>query len=428
MKRHVTSYRQRVVDAELDMLLGELPAILLEGARAVGKTTTAARRATTTFRLDEPGTRAVLEADPGVLSTAPGPVLVDEWQFVPAIWDRVRREVDEGAPPGRYLLTGSASPTPRGSHTGAGRIVSLRMRPLSLVERVDDPPTVSLKALLTGERAPVSGTTSLTLIDYAEEILRSGFPGVRRLTGRALRAQLDGYLERVVDRDVEELGEAVRNPTALRRWLRAYAAATGTTASLETIREAAAAGEGHPPAKTTVLGYRDALQRLFILDPLPAWTPSGRAIARLSHPPKHHLADPALAARLVGATRGSLLRGESPGPPIPRDGPLLGALFESLVTLSVRVYAQAAEAAVGHFRTHGGEHEVDLIVERDDGGIVAVEVKLGQAPNERAVRELRWLAGRVGDTLLDAVVVTTGSHAYRRADGIAVVPAALLGP
>lgn len=417
-----------MVEGELGVLLAELPAILIEGARAIGKTTTAARRAATTFRLDEPGPRAVLEADPGVLTAAPGPVLIDEWQFVPAIWDRVRREVDEGAPPGRYLLTGSVLPERPPTHTGAARMVSLRMRPFSLAERLDAPPTVSLARLLTGERPPVVGTTALTLADYTDEILRSGFPGLRHLSGRALRAQLDGYLQRVVERDVEELGEPVRNPAALRRWMRAYAAATGTTASLETIRAATTAGDGRAPAKTTVLTYRDVLERLFILDPVPAWAPSRRPIARLSHPPKHHLVDPALAARLVGATRESLLRGESPGPPVPRDGPLLGSLFESLVTLSVRVYAQAAEAAVKHFRTHRGEHEVDLILERDDGRIVALEVMLGQAPDERAIRQLRWLAGKMGDDLLDAIVVTTGSHAYRRPDRIAVVPAALLGP
>lgn len=408
--------------------MAELPAVLIEGARAIGKTTTAARRAATAFHLDEPGQRAVVEADPGLVAEAPAPVLVDEWQLVPSVWDRVRREVDRGAPAGRYLLTGSASPRRPETHTGAGRIVSLRMRPLSLAERLDVPPTVSLAELLTGTRPPVSGTSPLGLTDLTEEILRSGFPGLRHLTGRSLRAQLDGYLDRVIDRDVAELGHPVRNPAALRRWLRAYAAATGTTASLEKIRAASTPGEVGKPAMTTVLAYRDVVERLFILDPVPAWMPSRGPLARLSQPPKHHLADPALAARLVGATRESLLRGEPASPPIPRDGPFLAGLFESLVTLSVRVYAQAAGARVGHLRTHGGEREIDLIVERDDGRVLAIEVKLGQVPDDRALRHLRWLATKIGPDLLDAVVVTTGPHAYRRPDGIAVVPAPLLGP
>jgi predicted AAA+ superfamily ATPase len=145
-------------------------------------------------------------------------------------------------------------------------------------------------------------------------------------------------------------------------------------------------------------------------------------------PPKHHLADPALAARLLGATANALLEGESPGPVVPRDGPLLGALFESLVTQSLRVYAQAAEASVGHLRTHRGDHEVDLIVERDDGRVIAIETKLGATPDADGAKHLHWLSEQIGDELLDTVIITTGQEAYRRADGIAVVPAALLGP
>jgi predicted AAA+ superfamily ATPase len=208
----------------------------------------------------------------------------------------------------------------------------------------------------------------------------------------------------------------------------AYAAASSTSASFETIRNAATGGHGEKPAKSTVIPYRDILERLWILDPVPAWLPSRNQIARLSAPPKHQLVDPALAARLLGVDAAHLLDAEPAGPPIPRDGTLLGALFESLVTLSVRVYAQQAEASVRHLRTTGGEREVDLIVERAGGRVVAIEVKLARAVGDRDVRNLRWLGERLGDNLLDAVVVTTGEEAYRRSDGIAVVPAALLGP
>jgi uncharacterized protein len=146
-------------------------------------------------------------------------------------------------------------------------------------------------------------------------------------------------------------------------------------------------------------------------------------------PPKHQLADPALAARLLGVDSGSLLDGAAPADPsVPRDGTLLGALFESVVTLSTRVYAQAAEASVKHLRTASGAHEVDLIVERADRRIIAIEVKLARDPTERDTRHLKWLAEQIGDTLLDAILITTGEYAYRRKDGIAVVPAALLGP
>ena len=422
------AYRRRVLDDELDELMGGLPAVALEGAKAVGKTATASQRAATVHQLDDPGQRAIAEADLDRLLGSPPPVLIDEWQYLPPVWDRVRRAVDSGAAPGQFLLTGSSSPEDTGTHSGGGRIVSLRMRPFSLAERLDEPASVSLAELLVGGRPEVGGRTACKLENYTEEILRSGFPGLRDLEGRALRAQLDGYLRRVVDRDFPELGHPVRNPGALGRWMTAYAAATATTTSFEKIRDASSSGEESKPARTTVQPYRDVLERLFILDEVPAWKPSRNRIAQLALPPKHHLADPALAARLLGATANALLKGESPGPNIPRDGTLLGALFESLVTQSVRVYAQAAEASVGHLRTHRGDHEVDLIVERDDGRVIAMEVKLSTTPDADAARHLRWLSEQIGDELLDAIIITTGPEAYRRADGIAVVPAALLGP
>lgn len=422
-------YQRRILDDELDELMRDLSAIATEGAKAVGKTATASQRAATIHQLDDPSQRAVAEADLDRLLSAAPPVLIDEWQYIPPVWDKVRRAVDAGAPPGAFLLTGSASPADTGTHSGGGRIVSLRMRPLSLAERLAGAATVSLGELLAGGRPSVAGRSSLTLADYTDEILRSGFPGLRGLTGRPLRAQLDSYLHRVVDRDFPELGHPVRNTAGLRRWMSAYAAAASTTTSFEKIRDASTGGQQDKPARSTVQPYREVLERLFILDALPGWKPTRGHIAELGLPPKHHLADPALAARLLGATADALLAGQSPGPSIPRDGSLLGALFESLVTLSVRVYAQASEAQVGHLRTHRGEHEVDLIVERGDGRVVAIECKLGSTPDDRSVRHLDWLADQIGDELLDAIVITTGKEAYRRRnDGIAVVPAALLGP
>jgi predicted AAA+ superfamily ATPase len=421
-------YRRRVVDEELDELTAALPALAIAGPKGVGKTATASRRAATVHALDDPAQRSVALADPARLLDAPPPVLIDEWQYVPESWDLVRREVDAGAEPGRFLLTGSASPEGLGTHSGAGRIVDVRMRPLALTERGGEASTVSLSQLLSGAREPVRGRTGNRLVHYVEEILRSGLPGLRNFSGRALRAQLDGYLDRIVDRDFSELGHPLRNPAALRRWMTAYAAASSTTASFETIRDAATGGQGEKPAKTTTLPYRDVLERLWILDPVPAWAPTRNRIRRLAMPPKHQLADPALAARLLGVDIESLLEGDGPHTLLPRDGSLLGALFESLVTLSLRVYAQAAEARVFHLRTSGGEHEVDLIAERADGRIVAIEVKLARDVGDQDGRHLRWLAERLGDDLLDAAIVTTGEEAYRRPDGIAVIPAALLGP
>jgi uncharacterized protein len=421
-------YSRRIVDDELDELCAGLPAISLEGPKAVGKTATAMRRAATTYRLDDDGERAIAQADSSRLVEGKRPVLIDEWQRLPESFDRVRRAVDDGASPGSFLLTGSASPTTPPTHSGAGRIVRVRMRPMTLAERGGvGSPTVSIGRLLTGAREPLRGRIDVGLERYVTEILASGFPGLRDLPERLARAQLDGYLDQIVARDFHELGREVRRPGTLRRWMQAYAAATATTASYEKIRDAATSGHGEKPPRTTTQPYRDVLERLWILDPVPAWLPTNNRLARLASPPKHHLADPALAARLLGVDADTLLRARPAGPPIARESTLLGSLFESLVTLSVRVYAQAAEARTAHLRTWRGEHEVDLIVERGQA-IVAIEVKLGQTPDERDVRHLHWLHEQIGDELADAVVVTTGQAAYRRPDGIAVVPAALLGP
>lgn len=407
-----------------------LGAVSLDGAKGVGKTETATRRATTLFALDDPDERSLLLANPTRLERAPAPVVVDEWQRLPEVWDRVRRSVDREQIPGRFLLTGSASPSPQVKiHSGAGRIVMLRMRPMILPERGVTSATVSLADLLTGDRPTIDGDTAITLSDYAEQIVASGFPGIRALPARLRQAQLEGYLERIVQRDFPEQGHLVRRPTALRDWLRAYAAATSTTASYTTILDAATAGAGDKPAKSTVLAYRDVLTQLWLLDPVPGWAPSRSPFAVLQRAPKHHLVDPALAARLLRATTESLLRASPTKPALPREGTLLGALFESLTALTLRVTAQAAGATVSHLRTDKGTHEVDFIVERDDRRVVAVEVKLTVAPDDDDVKHLRWLKTRLGDDLLDAVVVTTGKYAYRRQqDGIAVVPLALLGP
>jgi uncharacterized protein len=420
-------YLPRIVDEELDELFAGLPAIAIEGPKAVGKTATAGRRARTIYRLDEADERRVLGADAKRLLEGERPILIDEWQRVPESLDRVRRAVDAGAGPMSFLMTGSAIPTKRPTHTGAGRIVRVRMRPMTLIERGVGVPTVSLETLFRGERLQVEGRTAVDLRGYVDEILVSGFPGTRSQAPRLLRAQLDGYIDHIVEREFEELGRTVRRPATLRKWMSAYAAATATTTSFEKIRDAATSGEIEKPSRPTAVSYRDTLERLWVLDPVPAWLPTRNRLKRLSSPPKHHLADPALAARLLGVDADALLHPKPTEPTIPRDGPLAGALFESLVTLCVRVYAQQIEARVSHLRTARGEHEVDLIVERGQS-VVAIEVKLGVAPDDADVRHLLWLKRQLGDELADMVIVTTGSQAYRRRDGVAVVPAALLGP
>ena len=426
-------YQPRLADDELRELLGVLPTISIEGPRAVGKTRTAMRLARTVYALDDPEVLDAVRDAPRLLTEGESPILIDEWQRFPASWDIVRRAVDEDFSPGRFILTGSARPEVRPAHSGAGRIVTLRMWTTTLSERLSsrrgsDSPRISLASLLTGDRPEIGAGTDLTVEDYAEEIVAGGFPAWRNVRGRAHQMLVEGYLHRLVEHDLPLAGHRVRNPATLRRWLTSYAATTSTAATYEVIRDAATSGEGNKPAKSTTLAYRDTLEAMWVLEPLPAWLPVGSHLSRLKLGPKHHLADTALAARLLNATADSLLEGY-PTPTMgadPRPRTLLGALFESLVTHDLRVYAQAADARVSHMRTWNDQREVDVIIESGNG-VLAVEVKLGSDVTRRDTRHLRWLRDRLGPGLIDAMVVTTGRRAYRDSEGIAIVPAGLVG-
>ena len=325
------------------------------------------------------------------------------------------------------MLTGSAVPVPGPVHSGAGRIVTVRMRPMALDERGVETPTVSLAGLLTGNRSDVSGTTAVALEEYVREIAGSGFPGLRHLEGRAcvLSSTVTSTGSSPVSSKRRLIGSSTAKvcadgspctPRRRRPPRRTRRSATRPRAVKATSRRA------------TTIPYREVLERLWILEPVPAWLPSRNHLARLASAPKHQLVDPALALRLLGADESALLAGSEIGPRVPRDGTLLGACFESLATLCVRVAAQASEAKVRHLRLHSGRREIDLIVERADHRVVAIEVKLARAVDASDGAHLRWLQQELGDDVLDTMILTTGPEAYRRPDGIAVVPLALLGP
>lgn len=414
-------YLERSLDRELDELLPVAAAVAIDGPKGVGKTGTAQRRADTTWWLDDPAQRDVARADFDLASVPSGTLLLDEWQQVPQVWDSVRRQVDAGAPPGRFLLTGSATPVgDTGTHSGAGRILSLRMRPMGLHERGLTSPTVSLSELIEGKASKVGGRSTFPLGGYASAITDSGFPGMMRAAPRLRRGLLDAYLQRIIDRDLPDLGYEVRRPETLRRWLTAYSAASSTVTAYSRLLDATTGGDGSQPAKTTTLAYRDHLTQLWLLDPVPGWSTVNNPLRRLQRSPKHQLADPALGARLLGLTPQSLLGSAG--------AHMAGPLFESLATLGIRVLAQAADASVSHLRLPGGEREVDLIVQGPEGQVLGVEVKLAPEVTAADVRHLLWLRDQLPDRVVDLMVVTTGTTAYRRPDGVAVVPLALLGP
>lgn len=409
----------RVLDSELAYLLSGLPAILVEGPKAVGKTASARRLCEDELLLDDPAIQAVARADPSSLLIGRRyPLLVDEWHLVGPVFDAVRRQVDDDNRAGRFLLTGSARPEGVTAHTGAGRIVTVRMRPMTLQERGAAIPTVAFAELLRGECEQVSGHTDFGLAEYAHEIAASGFPGIRTRQPGFRRPLLEGYIENIIQRDIEDAGHRVRRPERLRRWLESYAAVTSTTTSLEKIRNAAAHGDGSVPSRGSVRGYHNAMQRLWVVEDNEGWSPSLNRFSSVNRAPKRHLADPALALVLLGVDEFALMR----------DGFLFGHMFESLTTLTVRVFAQASGSRVRHLRSKGGRREVDFIVERPDGQVLALEAKLGRTIGRSDVGHLLWLRDLLGGRWIDGAVLSTGPIAYRRPDGIAVIPLALLGP
>jgi len=403
-----------------------LPALSIDGAKAVGKTVTASRYAKQILRLDIDENIDLLGGGLSVLREQEKPLLIDEWQRYPQSWDYVRRLVDEDYSSGQYLLTGSAVPRKVKTHSGAGRIVRLRMRPLSLAERELEEPKISLSSLLDNSVDEVSGASMLNLTDYIREITASGFPGLRHLSENLREVQLDSYLTNIADKEFPENDIIVRKPDILTKWLIAYAAATATTTSYEKILVASTAGEAQKPSKSTTLSYRDALDSLFITDRVDAWLPTMNTFSSLGKSPKHFLADPALTARLLHISTKQLITGAATAMLQPEKGTTLGRLFEALIALSLQSYAQANSAQLRHFRSSKGDREVDFIIEKGFS-VVAVEAKTSASITSEDVKHLNWLAKTYPDYSITRIVLNTGKFAYTRKDGVHVIPAALLG-
>jgi predicted AAA+ superfamily ATPase len=423
----MTEYIPRLIDRNLTDYMRELPAIALEGPKGVGKTATGRQRAATVITLDVPEKAEAFQGQVSRLATDAAPIFIDEWQRIPWVWNHIRHSVDDGAEPGRFLLAGSAAPRGADIHTGAGRIVRMRMRPLSLAERPGFTPTVSLGGFFAGGIDRVEGASAHTTADYAAEIASTGFPGIRKFSPRIRRQMVRAYIDSIIEREFPLQGVTVRRPAVLKAWMSSYAAAVATTASYTAILDAATSGESDKPTRATTTVYRDVLHSLWMLDEVPPWNPGGLVSSRLTQSPKHYLADPGLAAELLSLDEDRIADGAMESRFGPQYGGITGRLFEALVALNLQTYAAHNEADVGYLRTHDGGREIDFIVQKGRR-CVAIEVKLTPSVTDHDVRHLHWLKGNLGDTLAASLVITTGSEAYTRRDGVHVVPASILGP
>lgn len=414
-------YRPRVLDQELAEASRASGAVLIEGPRGCGKTATARQAAASEVLLDvDADARQAAALDPGLILEGAAPRLLDEWQIVPAVWNHVRRAVDDTPSPGRFILTGSAVPSDDLTrHTGALRIGRLRMRPMSLFEQGASTGAISLAALLGGDAAR-SPDTALSIPDLARRVAIGGWPAlVERSAEQALRA-LRGYLDDVARVDLTRVDGVARDPDRVARLLRSLARNVATPVAAASLAADTAGAEGALKDET-VAGYLAALARLFIVEDQPAWAPHLRSRSVLRLGAKRHFVDPSLAVAALRATPERLLR----------DLNLLGLLFESLVVRDLRVYSQPVDARVLHYRDNTGL-EVDAIVQRADGTWAAFEIKLGPAWIDEGAASLLRFAQRVdttkiGPPALLGVIVGTG-FGYVRPDGVAVIPIGALGP
>jgi predicted AAA+ superfamily ATPase len=414
-------YRPRVVDSELAQRLKAVGAVVVEGPKACGKTATARQLAASEVLLDvDASARQALAVDPALVLDGPTPRLLDEWQVEPAIWNHVRRAIDDRGRSGQFVLTGSAVPADDVTrHTGAGRIARLRMRPMSLFEVGRSSGRISLAGLLDGQIEPCPDP-GLAVADLAEEIAIGGWPGLRDRQAPNVLSALRGYLDEIARVDVSRVDTARRDPDRVTRLLRSLARNTATRAAATTLAADAGGSDG-PLKDDTVRDYLRVLDRLMVVEDQPAWAPHLRSKHRLRTAPKRHFVDPSLAVAALRTTPERLLH----------EIITLGFLFESLVVRDLRVYAQPADAQVLQYRDSGGL-EADAIVEARDGRWMAFEVKLGQRHVDEAAAALLRFAGRVdtarcGEPALLGVIVATG-YGYRREDGVAVVPIGALGP
>lgn len=414
------SYIPRVIDLELEARLASAGAVVIEGPKACGKTTTARQRAASEVLLDvDEAARQAVAVDPSLVLEGPTPRLLDEWQLAPALWNHIRREVDTRQVPGQFILCGSAAPTDDITrHTGAGRITRLRMRPMSLFESGHSTGEISLAAILDGATVR-SRDPGLTVADLANRISVGGWPALQQLSvPQALRAVGD-YLDEIRRTDISRVDGTRRDPERVGRILRALAR-NNATAVAATRLAADAGGADGPLDRETVSDYLGALERLMIVEHQPAWAPHLRSRSQARTAPTRHFVDPSLAVAALGASPERLLR----------DLSFMGFLYESLVIRDLRIYAQSIDGRALHYRDNTGL-EVDAIVETRDGRWSAFEIKLGSGLIDDGAASLLKFAARVdttrvGDPVLLAVISGNG-YGYVRDDGVAVIPIGALG-
>ena len=416
-------YLSRICDSLLLRQLASSGAVLIEGAKWCGKTSTARQVAKSVLYMQDTdrgqGYLKIADTMPSRLLLGDNPRLLDEWQMAPVLWDAVRFEVDKRSERGLFILTGSAVPKDGvTAHTGTGRISRLMMRPMSLFESKESNGSVSLGQLFAGE-TDVVGESTLTIPDLAQIICRGGWPEAV-VNGDSDSLVARNYVDAVINMDVQRVDNVERNPARVRQFLRSYARNISTMAPLTTVL-ADVKSNDTGFSDTTLYSYVNALRRIFLIEDIPAWKPSLRSKTAIRTSDKRQFVDPSIATALMHVNVDSLLD----------DMTYFGFLFESLAARDLRIYAQALDGDIFHYHDKS-DLEADLVIRLHDGRWAPVEVKLGSSEIEEAAAHLMTLQKKINTDKVGEpsfkMVLTGGQFAYKRNDGVLVVPIGCIKP
>ena len=430
----MTNYRKRIADALLAEKLSYMGAVLVQGPKWCGKTTTSRQAVKSEVSLEDSvkgqSNRILAQTRPDRLLEGAMPRLIDEWQEGPLIWDAVRSAVDRGGR-GMFVLTGSAvspevdgdSPDRVPRHSGTGRIARLTMRPMSLWESGDSTGEVSVGSLFAGE--DVSGARSgLELEDVCELMCRGGWPGALGLSGRAARGPAREYFEAIVESDISRVDRTLRDPERVRRLMRSLARLQGTQSSAAVICADMKANNTHTLTEDTVYSYLKALRRIFVTEDMRAWCPNLRSKTPLRTTDTRYFTDPSIAVAAMGLGPGDLMN----------DMPTFGLFFEAMAVRDLRTIAEAHGGSLLHYLDKGGL-ECDAVMRLENGSYGLFEIKTGgDALIGKGVKTLESLTAKIDTTRMPppsfrVVLVASGDFAYRRKeDGIVVCPIGCLKP
>lgn len=421
-------YRKRIADELLELQLEAAGVVLIDGAKWCGKTTTALQQAKSVIYMDDPENKSnylrLAETNIQVLLQGSTPRLIDEWQKAPQIWDACRFVVDRRNEDGQFVLIGSAEPVNQSQlgHTGTGRVGWVHMRPMSLFESGESNGLLSLGNLFEGKFDAVA-TNELKINDLCHLICRGGWPKSIGKSERAALRQAYNYIDAVAKRDIIEVDATDRSETNTRKLLRSYARHQGTQATNGTIAADLSANEGKPLSDRTITSYLNALRKIFVIEDMEAWNPNLRSKAAIRTTDTRYFVDPSIATAALGI-----------GPKdLAKDLNTLGLLFETLAVRDLRVYAEALDGAVYHYRDNNGL-ECDSVMHLRNGHYGLIEIKLGgNSLIEEGAKNLTLLAKKIDTDRMYApsfmmVLTGTGQYAYQRQDGVLVVPIGCLRP